>query len=455
MYNLLEKWHVVRQNDFIRSVGVLAGSTVAAQGLTILALPILTRLYSPEDFSALAIYVAILTLISTSACLRFDVAIPLPKKDDDAAHLLALSLFFVLVVGLIMAVIVWLWGEALIIRVNQPKLLPFKWLLPFGVLMAGSYSAAQYWSIRKKRFKKIASTKLIQSGSGLSSQIGFGLAGVTPFGLIVGHTIMAGTGAVGLLRTAWRDDRMSLRCINCVTMIAMLKTYRRFPQFSIAEELANNAAIQVPIFIISTLVAGPEVGFIFLAMRAIGTPVSLIGNAVAQVFYSRAPSDENDGALAEITETISVNLAKIMIGPLILLGILAPIIFPIVFGAEWGRSGELVSWMTPWFIFRAISSPISMVMYVKMLQKRLLLLTTFGFFLRIVPMIIIFHFFSSYLAEVYAITGALFYAICFVTFLRSAGVPIQNILKLIPRTYLYWFPAVFVGLAIRFAWSFI
>ena len=43
------------KNAFARGVSVLVGGTAGAQLLTILAAPLLTRLYGPEDFGLVAV----------------------------------------------------------------------------------------------------------------------------------------------------------------------------------------------------------------------------------------------------------------------------------------------------------------------------------------------------------------------------------------------------------------
>ena len=65
--------------SFARSVGVLAGGTAVAQGIGVLALPLITRLYTPEDFSVLAAYASILGIVAGVACLRLDVASQCPR----------------------------------------------------------------------------------------------------------------------------------------------------------------------------------------------------------------------------------------------------------------------------------------------------------------------------------------------------------------------------------------
>ena len=46
--------------SFGRGVAVLAGGTAFGQALAIIASPILTRLYGPEDFGVLAVYTSII-----------------------------------------------------------------------------------------------------------------------------------------------------------------------------------------------------------------------------------------------------------------------------------------------------------------------------------------------------------------------------------------------------------
>ncbi len=78
-----KKLEVLLRHGFIRSVGVLVGGTAAAQVLMVLVLPLLTRLYTPDDFSVLAVYASILGIVTIAACLRMEIAIPLPQHEED------------------------------------------------------------------------------------------------------------------------------------------------------------------------------------------------------------------------------------------------------------------------------------------------------------------------------------------------------------------------------------
>lgn len=408
---LRTKFQSLNRGGFIRSVGVLVGGTAFAQALTVLVLPLVTRLYTPFDFSVLAVFVSILSIISVAACLRLEIAIPMPESDEDAANLLALALCACSVVSALTGIVVWWFSNQIVSLVGQPALRPYLWLLPLGIWLAGAFTAIQFWSTRKKRFGTIAKTRMTQAIGGAGTQLGLGWAGFAPFGLLLGQVISSGAGLFGLGRDALREDRTALRQINWAGMRRMLQQYDRFPKYSTFEALANSAGIQLPVIIIAALTVGPEAGYLMLATRAMAAPMGLIGGAVSQVYLSRAPDELRAGRLPGFTSQIIGGLAKTGVGPLIFVGIISPSVFPLIFGDKWLRAGELVAWMTPWFVMQFLTSPISMTLHVTGNQRAALHLQLFGLLLRVSAVSIAGWFVPTHAVEVYAISGFFFYCV--------------------------------------------
>ena len=61
--------------------------TAISQGILIAATPILTRIFSPENFGIFALYLSIVGTISLVSSWKYELAIVLPDKDDDAKAL--------------------------------------------------------------------------------------------------------------------------------------------------------------------------------------------------------------------------------------------------------------------------------------------------------------------------------------------------------------------------------
>jgi O-antigen/teichoic acid export membrane protein len=395
--------------SFIRSVSVLVGGASVAHGITALALPILSRLYSPTDFSALAVFTALLSIISVAACLRFDVAVTIPIRDVDSANILALAIGCAFVISMLVAVPVLVFPEIISKWLNQNILQSYIWLLPVGVMLAATYSALQGWLVRKKEFVKITHSRLAQSSVAAGTQFGMGIAGFGPFGLLLGQVLNTGVACIVLGYRVIRYERDALTSVTWAGMRAMAHAYSRFPKFSTWESLSNSAAIQVPIIMIAATATGHEAGYLLMAMYVMQAPMALVGTAIGQVYLSRAPEEYRAERLGAFTAEVFGGLLKAGVGPLLFAGIVAPVAFPLVFGEDWRRAGDLVAWMTPWFVMQFIASPISMALHIMERQGVALTLQFLGLLIRVSSIWIAAVINNDYVSEVYAISGFLIY----------------------------------------------
>ena len=74
------------KSEFNKNVLLLASGTAFAQALPIVISPILTRIYTPSDFGTLSLFIAIVSIFASIANGRYELAIMLPKKDENAVE---------------------------------------------------------------------------------------------------------------------------------------------------------------------------------------------------------------------------------------------------------------------------------------------------------------------------------------------------------------------------------
>lgn len=424
MKSLLDKINdkLNAQGGFLKAVSVLVGGTVFAQGIAILALPILTRLYTPEEFSLFAIYTSLLLTLSVASCLRFEIAIPIPESDNEAIHLVLLAVLSNLVISLLIGLIIWVFHSEIILLLKQPNFTSLIWLVPLGVFSAGLYSTFQYWATRKKQFPIIAKSRMVQSISGVSVQLAMGVIGFAALGLIVGQIIKVSAGIWQLVVNFLHDASRVIRTTSFHQLKQVFKKNKQFPKYSALEALANSAAIQLPIVIIATISLDAEAGFLMLAMQIMAIPISFIGAAVSQVYLAHAPEKYSRGELTQYTYECILQLIKVGIIPLSIICFLAPTIVPFIFGEVWQRTGEMMLWMLPWFIMQFLVSPISMSLHITGYQKVALILQIFGLIIRVGGLYIFSIFMASCMFEYYALSGFIFYSIyLFIVFLVVKG----------------------------------
>ncbi|WP_179991432.1 lipopolysaccharide biosynthesis protein [Acinetobacter sp. YH16058] len=397
------------QGGFLKAVSVLVGGAAFAQVIGLICLPILTRLYTPEDYSILGVYVAIVAILSVVTCLRFDIAIPIPESTTEGRAVLYLALISNIVFTLLLFLMLVLTYPYLIQFELVKKISFWIWLIPLGVSLTGFYSALQYWATRNKRFKVIAKTRVTQAVFSNASSMGLGFSSLGFSGLIVGQLLSYFGGLFRLTSDTLRDK-------NKYKEINLKKTfikYQNFPKYSTLEGLANTSAIQLPLIIIAIYVAGPEVGYLMLAMKVLGIPMGLIGSAISQVYLSNAGEFYKKEKLYSYTKNIVNRIFKIVFFPFVALMLLSPYIFEWVFGKSWSDLGYYIMGMIPWYFMQILSSPVSMSLHVLNKQKIALFLQILGFFIRVIVLSIVVLHDNSIAVYYYILSGFIFYILYF------------------------------------------
>jgi len=353
------------RNAFARGVSVLVGGTAGAQLLAVAAAPLLTRLFSPEDFGLLAVYASLLALIGVVSSLRYELAIPLPEDDVEAANVAVLSLLLVGLSTVLTGVLVGLSAESIAGVLGVPALAGYLWLLPVGVLVAGGYSVFNYWAVRTKRFSTIAGTRVRQSLATLIIQlVAFKLGGLA---LLLGQVAGQGVGTTSLARPALAMP--AFRKVSWGGIKKTVLTYKQFPLFSTLSGFTNTLSRQLPVILLAAFFSPAVVGFYSLTNRVLLLPMSFVGTSVSQVVFGSASTAlRNSKERLLFLETFK--LLAILSSPLLLLIIFyAPKLFYFAFGEKWIDSGYFAQWMSAWFFLQFISSPLSSVITAKMLEN--------------------------------------------------------------------------------------
>jgi len=111
---LLNIKNLKAKSDFTKNVLTLLTGTTIAQAIPIAISPILTRIYTPIDFGIVALFMAIVATFGSIANGRYELAIMLPKSEEDAINLFALTLIITTTISLILLVAILFLDEKII-----------------------------------------------------------------------------------------------------------------------------------------------------------------------------------------------------------------------------------------------------------------------------------------------------------------------------------------------------
>jgi len=372
--------------SFAGDVLKLVSGTTIAQLITLLAAPILTRLYSPDAWGVLAIFHSITLILGIIACMRYELAIMLPETDEEAANLLGVSLGFSFIIGLLLIPVCRWCRDPLLTLMNAPALGPYLWLVPPMVCISGVFLALNYWNSRTRHFGRLSIARVSSSLATTTVTLGLGFAGYATAGSMVGASVAGQTVATSVLGgQIWRDNRSIFRrSIRWRDMIATLKRYRSFPIFSTWSGLLNTVSWQLPVLMFGAFFSPAVVGFYALGFRILQMPMMLIGRAIGQVFHQRAAEANIQGALAPLTEGIIRRLVVFCLLPMLMLTIIGRDVFVVVFGREWAEAGVYTQILSVWAIVWFVSSPLSTLYGVLEKQAQGLLLQAAIFLSRLV-----------------------------------------------------------------------
>lgn len=274
-------------SSFAADVVRLASGTASAQLIGVLAAPLIARMFAPQAFGVLAIFASIAGVISVISCFRYEIAIYLPERDEDAANLAALSSLLVTAVSAATAILVWSFGSSALRFAKLPELGGWLWLLPLNVFITGMWTILNCWNQRKRRFLRITVLQVVTRVAMVGSQIGLGLAGFSSGLALIGTTVFGAFVTAALLagQTFQDDRRLFMESISWRAMRGLWTRYSKFPRFGMAAALLNSVSFQLPIILLSGFFSAAVVGSYSFGLRVLRVPGMLIGTNVNRAFF--------------------------------------------------------------------------------------------------------------------------------------------------------------------------
>jgi O-antigen/teichoic acid export membrane protein len=353
------------KGGFARSAATLMTGTVIAQAIPVAISPILTRIYSPEDFGLFALYTSIVSILSVIACGRYEQAIMLPKKDVDAVNIVALSGLVTVCISCFVFLVVFIFNKKIALLLGNPAIGLWLYLVPISMFCAGLYQALNYWFNRNKKFKELAVNRIIQSATNATVNLSFGLVVKNAMGLFFGMIFGQIIALAVLFRRFINRNKDLKQVVSFYRIRRLAKVYINFPRFDIASAFMNVLSNQAAIFFISIFFGSVQLGLFSLCMRALSLPTAFISSAVLDVFRQRASEDYiKTGNCIKIYVKILKILFLISLIPFLVLLFYGPSLFSFVFGSQWQLAGVYARIMSFLLFFRFISSPLSYVIYI-------------------------------------------------------------------------------------------
>lgn len=329
-----------------RNILSLAGGNIIAQVISLLAVPVLTRLYSTSEFGVFSAYMSIVLIIVPVSTLRFNSALLVVETEEQAENLLILSLASVVSFSAALALLVF------VLSVNGigGLLQEYLWLIPLSVLILGFVQSIQFWVLRRKLFNTVAIAQISESVTDRVTSISLGFGGfISATGLIAGRVIGPAFNALLLcLRLNRIAGWPSLRRVNWCSLWQSICRYRDFPLFSSWAFFASSASREAPVFMLAMLYNPTVAGLYGLGLRVLNIPMLMVGDAVSKALLARVREHTHE---PKVLGNLLLKMFSLVSYPgmllMLILVAVGPELFSFIFGEEWHEAGTFAAVLSP------------------------------------------------------------------------------------------------------------
>jgi O-antigen/teichoic acid export membrane protein len=398
--------HLIKGDFFKNIVTLLTGNTIG-QIIGFAAIPVLTRLYTPEEFGAVALFVSIANVLAIASNGRYDMAIVPPKRNSQAFHLLIGGIGLALIFSVALFIPIAIFNEKISSAFDDLSFNKIIWLLPLLVFIVGSHKSLHFWFNRQRGYKVIATNRVAQSASQTVVKLGRSFFSTGSWGLAIGALVGEVTSWLHFMHRLIKDDLWRFRKASFKSIKKAFNDYSNFPKFLMPMGVINAFSVNVLIFMLTAIANTTIVGYYERAWRVISMPFSLLSTSFGNVFYERMTRSENPVRLYLISYFANLAFAMVVLLPVLLWG---EQIFSFVLGRDWAIAGKVAKLIVPLTVFNYATACVSNVFSV--FQRNQVLLVWQVVYLMVVMGWILFaKGMNIYLLiQIYAFIGAALYA---------------------------------------------
>lgn len=342
----------------LRNSTTLIVGTIVAQLIPILFQPLLRRMYSPEEFGTAALFVTAVGMLVALANFKYESAVVLPEKDEDAHYIIGGGVL----ISLLFALVIWvfiLFFEATIRQHFELKQgeVNYLFLIPLSVFFVSSYQCFNFYLIRKKAYKASARNKVYRRGSEAVVQSATGWLRYNQgllFGSLIGDFVNFIGAFIQIKNQGFRIQK------DFHQLKHILKQYWQFPIYHAFPSFLNTISLTLPVFIVHAAFGKAETGQFDLSRLVLSLPMALISTALSQVYLQhQAEKIRNKQSVASDFWSVSKALFWMSIPLALIVFLFATPLFSFIFGSQWALAGKLTAVLIFGQAIKFIVSPMS------------------------------------------------------------------------------------------------
>lgn len=349
----------------------LLTGTALAQIITFIVSPVLTRIYTPEEFGVFGVYIAICSLLLVFTTGRYEFAINSTKKTIETLSLLKVIILLSFSFSMFVFFI-------LIILMKYNAIQPLWLAIPFTILIMGVNQGLNYTLNKYEAFNTISFSKVQYSIVNALTSITTGLLHIGILGLILSNILALYLSVFNQWKKIHTiSNKVNYKFFNktdnSYSSKKLSKKYINYPLYNVPSAFFEMLAIHAPTFIFIYFYTEAIVGHFNLTLRFVNVPITIIVVTLSQILLSKISelySSNNKGIKTTLLR-VSFTLFLIGLFPSLILFLFGAEIFSLLFGEEWLVAGQMASILSLSFLAKFSISPLSVIFLATQRVKQL------------------------------------------------------------------------------------
>ena len=273
----------IRLSDGMKDVAKISSGTVLGQIISILSLPLITRIYGPEVIGNWALIFANAMLINSVSDLGISQSIMIREKSD-TKEIYSVIIFLAAVITTILSIFIYGYFRLIL----QNSMSATMTIVLFSGLFAFITQLVQFnytWLNKNSAYSILMQNPLINKSSMAIFTIIFGIMGYREYGYYIGLILSELITLIHMFRK--KEYKLYFEWPSFHVISKVLKQNIEFIKYQAPTNITLQFTEQIPNLIIGALFGRVMLGYYSISQKILNIPITFIGQALGKVFYQR------------------------------------------------------------------------------------------------------------------------------------------------------------------------
>ena len=360
------------ESKFFRAFLTISSASVIAQIINFVFQPIISRLYSVEQFGEYAIYTSVLSVASVVITLAYDQAVIAAKDNDEAQRLFFGTVYISGILSTLFGVFCCLFYDRVLMWMGLEKC-DWLFILPINFFMLSFYNLIVSYNYRIGKYRSLGSAACIRTTVMGIMQVTLFYIGLSSIGLSLARVIALISCSIVIFKNCIKSG-INKQNARITPIVGVLKANYQFPVFQLPASFVNHFLDMAITFAILSLFTSQELGIYSLVVQVLAMPINLVCTSLRQLCISEfSRIQDNVEESRKLFLKVTIGMSALIIFGMGILSIWGEPIFTFVFGAKWKGAGMYIRCLALLYSVRFVAYPLSSVAVVTKKQNVFLL----------------------------------------------------------------------------------